>query len=73
MSDLACVKLLAAGIMVRCTNLEETATEFACGSHGGIEGEGRVKGRWVGMLLSDWGKFGVGELYFLFSFLFFLS
>lgn len=45
MSGLACVKLLAAGVMVRCTNLEGTAAEFACGSHGGIEGEGRVKGR----------------------------
>lgn len=45
MSGLACVKLLAAGIMVRFTNSEGTAAEFACGSHGGIEGEGRVKGR----------------------------
>lgn len=69
MSGLACVKLLAVGIMVRWTDLEGSSAEFASGSHVGVEGERRVKGRWVGMPLTEWSKFGVGELYFYFFFI----
>lgn len=67
---MACVKLLAVGIMGRWTNLEGTSAQFADGSHVGIEGERRVKGRWVGMPLTEWSKFGVGELYLFLFFIF---
>lgn len=72
MSGLACVKLLAVGIMVRWTDLGGSSAEFASGSHVGIEGERRVKGRWVGMPLTEWSRFGVGELYFYFFHFFFI-
>lgn len=72
MSGLAPVKLLAVGIMERWTDLEGTSAEFTDGSHVGIEGERRVKGRGVGMPLTEWNKFGVGELYFYYFFFIFI-
>lgn len=70
LSALACVKLLAVGIMLKWTNMEGTSAEFADGSHVGIGGEEESK-------VGGWGAFhGMEQLWgggvvFFFQFLFF--